>query len=85
MAREDQQDRFDQAFDHIEGTILPCIAIMLETLVETAELGGTAVSPQAYSAELRTLGLQLEALTRELERASPARPDAPEFRRIATG
>ena len=72
MAPEVQQQRLDEAFDRIEETILPCITMMIETLLEASELGEAEVSPQAYAAELRTLALQLEALTREIEKVSPA-------------
>ena len=74
MGPDPQQQRLDDAFDRIEGTILPCIAMMLETLLDAAELGDSGVSPQAFAAEIRTLALQLEALTQEIESVSPARP-----------
>ena len=75
MGPDFQQQRLDDAFDRIEGTILPCIAMMLETLLDAAELGDSGVSPQALAAEIRTLALQLEALTQEIESVSPARPN----------
>lgn len=74
MEPDSQQQRLDDAFDRIEGTILPCIGLMLETLLDAAELGDSGVSPQAFAAEIRTLALQLEALTQEIESVSPARP-----------
>lgn len=80
-----QQQRLDEAFDRIEGTILPCIGMMLETLLDAAELGETGVTPQAYAAELRTLALQLEALTQEIESVSPSRVDAGSYRQVSTG
>lgn len=80
MAPEPQQQRLDEALDRIEETILPCIALMLDTLLDAAELGGTGVSPQDYSVELRMLALQLESLTREIESASPARVEPAEYR-----
>ena len=70
----DPQQRLDDAFDRIEGTILPCIGLMLETLLDAAEVGDSGVSPQAFAAEIRTLALQLEALTQEIESVSPTRP-----------
>lgn len=81
----DQQQRLDDAFERIESTILPCIAMMLDTLLDAAEIGGTGVSPVAYAAELRTLGLQLEELTREIESVSPSRVDAGSFRSARAG
>ena len=83
MVPEDQQGRLDEAFDRIEGTILPCIGMMLEALLDAAEAGGTAATAQSYAAELRTLALQLEALTREIEAVSPARIDPSAFRSAA--
>ena len=32
MPKSDQQARLDEAFERIEETILPCIAMMLDTL-----------------------------------------------------
>ena len=37
MPRSDQQARLDEAFERIEETILPCIAMMLETLIDASE------------------------------------------------
>lgn len=76
MALEDQQQQIDAALERIEATILPCIGMMLETLLDAAEPGDTGVCPQAYAAELRTLALQIEALTLEIEAVSPARIEA---------
>ena len=59
---QEQQARLEEAFERIEETILPCIAMMLDTLPD----------PKALAAELRTLALELEELTRSVERSSPA-------------
>lgn len=83
MVPTDQQDRIDDAFERIEGTILPCVAMMLETLLDAADTGNVGSGPEAYAAELRTLGHQLEALTREIETASSSRVDAGPYRRTA--
>ena len=37
MPQRDQQERLDEAFERIEETILPCIAMMLETLIDASE------------------------------------------------
>ena len=37
MPPADQQARLDEAFERIEETILPCIAMMLETLIDASE------------------------------------------------
>ena len=70
MATADQQARLEEAFDRIEETILPCIAMMLETLLAASdEIGHT--SPKALAAELQTLAAELEELTRAVERSNP--------------
>jgi hypothetical protein len=37
MPIRDEQARLDEAFERIEETILPCIAMMLETLIDASE------------------------------------------------
>lgn len=82
MTIADQQARLEEAFERIEETILPCIAMMLETLLDaSAGLGET--DPKALAAELQTLAAQLEELTRTVERSSPAQVDAGEYRTAA--
>ena len=83
MVPEVQQAQLDDAFDRIEGTILPCIGMMLESLLEAAEAGEAGAQPQVYAAELRTLALQLEALTQEIEAVSPGRIDTGSVRSAA--
>ena len=70
MATADQQARLEEAFDRIEETILPCIAMMLETLLD-ASASMAETSPQALAAELQTLAAELEELTRTVERSNP--------------
>ena len=36
MATAEQQARLEEAFERIEETILPCIAMMLETLLDAS-------------------------------------------------
>ena len=79
MTTAEQQARLEEAFDRIEETILPCIAMMLETLLDaSAGLGET--EPKALAAELQTLAAELEALTRTVERSSPVHVDPGEYR-----
>ena len=66
---QQQQARLDEAFERIEETILPCISMMLDTLLD---------------AELQTLAAELEELTRAVERNSPAHLEPGEYR-IANG
>lgn len=71
MATPDPQARLEEAFYRIEETILPCIAMMLDTLLD-ASAGVGQTDPKALAAELRTLAAELEELTRAVERSSPS-------------
>ena len=82
MGIEDQQARLEEAFDRIEETILPCIALMLESLLDASEgLGET--DPKALAAELQTLAAQLEELTQAVERSSPVHLEPGEYKTAA--
>ena len=70
MTREEQQARLDEAFEWIEETILPCIAMMLDTLLD-ASANLAELDPKALAAELQTLAAELEQLTRAVERSNP--------------
>lgn len=61
----------DEAFERIEETILPCLSMLLETLIDAAAGVGEA-DPRALAAELRTLAAEVEALTQAVARAGPA-------------
>ena len=82
MTTAEQQARLEEAFERIEETILPCIAMMLETLLD-ASAGFAETDPKALAAELQTLAAQLEELTKAVERSSPAHLDAGEYRTAA--
>jgi hypothetical protein len=82
MATDDQQARLEEAFDRIEETILPCIAMMLETLLDASE-GVGQTEPKALAAELQTLAAQLEELTRAVERSSPVHLEPGEYKTAA--
>ena len=60
-----------EAFDRIEEMILPGLSMLLDTLLEASTLAQPGVDAETYAAELRTLALQLESLTREVEALSP--------------
>ncbi len=82
MTANEQQERLEEAFERIEETILPCIAMMLETLLDaSAGLGET--DPKALAAELQTLSAELEALTRTVERSSPMHVEPGAYRTAA--
>ena len=82
MTPAEQQARLEDAFERIEETILPCIAMMLETLLD-ASAGLGESDPKALAAELQTLAAQLEELTRAVERSSPSQVDPGEYRTAA--
>ena len=68
---DQQQRRLDEAFERIEETILPCISMMLDSLLDaSADLD--RIDPKALAAELQILAAELEELTRAVERSSPA-------------
>ncbi len=68
MADMHSQASLDDAFERIEGTILPCISMMLEALID-ASASMADSNPKALSAELRTLAAELEELTQAVERS----------------
>lgn len=76
---QQQQARLDEAFDRIEETILPCIAMMLESLLD-ASANLSEIDPKALIAELQTLAAELEELTRTVERNSTAHLEPGEYR-----
>ncbi len=82
MPIAEQQARLEEAFDRIEETILPCIAMMLETLLEASE-GVANTDPKALAAELQTLAAELEELTRAVERSSPVHLEPGEYKTAA--
>ena len=71
MSPSEQQQKLCEAFDRIEETILPCIAMMLDTLLD-ASANVAEMDPKALAAELQILAAELEELTRAVERSSPA-------------
>ena len=79
MDADQQQARLEDAFERIEETILPCIAMMLETLLD-ASAGIGESNPKALAAELRTLAAELEELTQAVERSSPVHVEPGEYK-----
>jgi len=80
---QQQQARLEEAFERIEETILPCIAMMLDTLLD-ASANLAEIDPKVLIAELQTLAAELEELTRAVERNSPVHVEPGEYR-IANG
>jgi hypothetical protein len=79
MATADQHARLTEAFERIEESILPCIAMMLETLLD-ASAGVADSDPKALAAELQTIAAQLEELTLAIELSSPNLVEPREYR-----
>lgn len=84
MIGEEQQRKLEEAFERIEETILPCIAMMLDTLLD-ASANLASVDPKALAAELQTLAAELEELTRAVERSSPAQLAPGAYRTSSAG
>ncbi len=79
MGTSDQQKRLDDAFERIEETILPCIAMMLDRLTDAPE--SVAENERRFlAAELKTLAAELEELTKAVERSSPAHVEPGEYK-----
>lgn len=79
MNRDEQRARLDEAFERIEETILPCIAMMLDTLLD-ASANLADADPKALAAELQILAAELEELTQAVERSSPVHVEPGEYR-----
>ena len=79
MPNSEQQARLDEAFERIEETILPCISMMLETLLDASE-HVAADERRFLVGELKTLAAELEELTQTVERSSPAHVEPGEYR-----
>src|SRR5438874_8474927 len=79
MPKAEQQARLDEAFERIEETILPCIAMMLDTLIDASE--SVAENERRFlAAELKTLAAELEELTKAVERSSPVHVEPGEYK-----
>jgi hypothetical protein len=79
MPTPEPQARLEEAFEHIEETILPCIAMMLDTLIDASE--SVAEGERRFLVgELKTLAAELEELTAAVERSSPAHVEPGEYK-----
>ncbi len=79
MPMAERQARLDEAFERIEETILPCIAMMLETLIDASEAVEEG-QRRFLVGELKTLAAELEELTKAVERSSPMHLEPGEYR-----
>jgi hypothetical protein len=79
MPKADQQARLDEGFERIEETILPCITMRLETLIDASE--SVAENERRFLVgELKTLAAELEELTKAVERSSSAHVEPGEYK-----
>jgi hypothetical protein len=79
MRSGDEQARLEEAFERIEETILPCIAMMLDTLMDASE--SIAEGERRFLVgELQTLAAELEELTKAVEKSSPAHLEPGEYK-----
>jgi hypothetical protein len=79
MPMAEKEARLAEAFERIEETILPCIAMMLDTLIEASE-SVPEEERRFLVGELKTLSAELEELTQTVERSSPAHVEPGEYR-----
>jgi len=79
MPSADQQRRLEDAFDKIEESILPCIGMMLESLIDASE-SVPDNERRILAAELQTLAADLEELTQAIERSSPMHVEPGEYK-----
>lgn len=83
MGKVSQQARLEEAFERIEETILPCISMMLDTLIDASE-SVPSDDRRFLAAELKTLAAELEELTLLIERSSPAQLEPGEYKARGT-
>jgi hypothetical protein len=79
MPTANEQARLDEAFERIEETILPCISMMLETLIDASEAVEEG-QRRFLVGELQTLAAELEELTKAVERSSPVHVEPGEYK-----
>jgi hypothetical protein len=82
MSSAERQLVLDEAFERIEESILPSLSLILDSLLDAAALARPGVDADIYAAELRTIGAELESLTRQVEALS-ARQKRPKRRQRA--
>ena len=79
MRHVEAQARLEEAFERIEETILPCISMMLETLIDASE-AIPSDDRRFLAAELETLAAELEALSKAVEDSHPSHVEPGEYR-----
>jgi hypothetical protein len=73
MAHGDIETILERGLERIEEAVLPSLSAMLDSLLDAASLARPGTDAETYAAELRTLALELESITRQMEAVHPAR------------
>jgi hypothetical protein len=73
MSSGGRQHLLDEAFERIEESILPSLSLILDSLLDAAALARPGADAEIFAAELRTIGAELESLTRQVEALSAER------------
>jgi hypothetical protein len=84
MGNVEDQKRLADALAQIEGSILPGISAMLDALLDASDSCRPGIDAHVYAAELRTIALQLEALSKDVEALAPPPRLAHELRSVAS-
>ena len=79
MAHGRAETGLEEAFEQIEQSILPSLTLILDAVIDAAALARPGQDAGTHAAELRTLAVQLEELTRQVEAVSPARIEAGDY------
>ena len=64
------ESHVDPAFQRAEETVLPALALSLDTLIETAAMAVPGRDADVHAEALRGLAIQLEYLLGQIEAAS---------------
>ena len=71
MDQGETRRKLEEAFASLEESIFPGIAAMLDSLIEAAALCRPGQEAEVHAADLDTIALQLETLTRQVEALAP--------------
>lgn len=79
------ESRLEAAFEEIEGSILPSLSLLLDSLIETAAAARPGIDAAEHAAQLRAMAFGLDDVTRRIEELAPAAApvQAPERVRIS--
>ena len=74
MTAGERQLGLEEAFERIEASILPCLATMLDSLLDATPAGVANVP--GLAAELNSMASEVEQLTRAVERTASGMRDS---------